>query len=208
MVKLIMFLSLFEFLIVLITKGGYVMHERKNKTVIVFLTLIISLSGFLISGCSEDETEDPNKFVIQKVLEHQFTGPDKEFMDLLSNPKYKIIENGEERNSELDKYIEEMYGEYFTDSELDSFMSAFGTTYQFFADSYGYTLDFKEASIEQDEQTPNRYTFIAKVGYEKDGDEEKIANVEGLVLLSTKEEGKIGKFQYGNDNGLSDILRQ
>lgn len=184
------------------------MHKRKNKTLIVFMTLIMSISGFLISGCSQDETGDPNKVVIQEVLELQFTGPDKEFIDLLWNPKYKIVENGAERNSELDKYIEEAYGEYFTESELDSFMRAFGTTYQSFADSSGYTLQFKEASIEQNEQAPNRYTFIAKVGYQKDGDEEKIANVEGLVLFSTKEEGKIGKFQYGNDNALSVILRQ
>ncbi|WP_342539235.1 hypothetical protein MKY15_05700 [Sporosarcina sp. FSL K6-1540] len=184
------------------------MLERKNKTLIVFLTIIMSISGFLISGCSQDETGDPNKVVIQKVLEHQFTGPDKEFMDLLWNPKYKIVENGAERNSELDKYIEEVYGEYFTESQLDFFMRAFGTTYQSFADSNGYTLHFKEASIEQDEQVSNRYTFVAKVGYQKNGDEEKIINVEGLVLFSTKEEGKIGKFQYGNDNGFSDILRQ
>lgn len=184
------------------------MIERKNKTLIVFLTIIMSISGFLISGCSQDETGDPNKVVIQKVLERQFTGPDKEFMDLMSNPKYKIVENGAEINLELDKYIEEVYGEYFTESELDSFMSAFGTTYQSFANSSGYTLHFKEASIQEDEQVSNRYTFVAKIGYQKNGDEEKIANVEGLVLFSTKEEWRIGKFEYGNDNGLSDILRQ
>ncbi len=129
-------------------------------------------------------------------------------MDLLWNPTYKIVENGAGRNLELDKFIEKVYGEYFTESQLDSFMRAFGTTYQSFADSSGYTLQFKEASIEQNEQAPNRYTFIAKVGYQKAGEEEQIANVEGIVLFSTKEEGKIGKFQFGKDNGLSDVLRQ
>ncbi|MFF2755860.1 hypothetical protein ACFVR1_19385 [Psychrobacillus sp. NPDC058041] len=86
------------------------MYQRKNKTLIVFLTLIMLISGFLISGCSQDETDDPNKTVIQKVLELQFTGPDEKFMDLLWNPKYKIVNNGIEENLELSKYIEELYG--------------------------------------------------------------------------------------------------
>ena len=55
------------------------------------------ISGFLISACSQAEVEDPNKTVIQKVLELQFTGPDEKFMDLLSNPKYKMVKNGVEK---------------------------------------------------------------------------------------------------------------
>ncbi|MFF2755859.1 hypothetical protein ACFVR1_19380 [Psychrobacillus sp. NPDC058041] len=87
-------------------------------------------------------------------------------------------------------------------------MRAFGTSYQSFADFNGYKLSFKEVSIEQSEKILNRYTFIAKVGFQKNGGEEKTINVEGEVLFSTKEEGKIGRFSYGNDNGFSDILRQ
>ncbi len=52
------------------------MHERKNKTLIVFITIIMSISVYLNSGCSHFETGDPNKVVIQKELEVQFTGPD------------------------------------------------------------------------------------------------------------------------------------
>ncbi|QFG00986.1 hypothetical protein PB01_20530 [Psychrobacillus glaciei] len=184
------------------------MYQRKNKTLIVFLTLIILISGFLISGCSQDETEDPNKTVIQKVLELQFTGPDEKFMDLLWNPKYKTVNNGIGENLELSKYLEKVYGGYFTESELDSFMMAFGTSYQSVADFNGYKLSFKEVSIDRSEKIPNRYTFIAKVGYQKNGGEEKTINVEGEVLFSTKEEGKIGRFSYGNDNGFSYILTQ
>jgi hypothetical protein len=71
----------------------------------------------------------------------------------------------------------------------------------------GYKLSLKNITIKQ-ENILNRYTFIAKVGYQKNGDEEKTASVEGEVVFSTKEkeEGKILGFQYVNDNGLSNIL--
>jgi hypothetical protein len=182
------------------------MYQRKNKTLIVFLTLIMLISGFLISGCSQDETVDPYKTVIQKVLELQFTGPDEKFMDLLWNPKYKSVNNGKEENLELSKYIEEVYGGYFTESELDFFMSAFGTLYQSIADFNGYKLSFKEVSIEQSEKMSNRYTFIATVGFQKNSEGEKTVNVSGEVIFSTKEEGKIGRFQYKGDDGLANIM--
>ena len=109
---------------------------------------------------------------------------------------------------EFEKYVKEVYGDYFTVSELDVFMRTFGTTYQFFAYKSGYKLSFKGVTIEQNETISNRYNFTVQVGYQKDGGKEETAEVEGLVLFSTKEEGKIGKFQYGNDNGLSDSLRE
>jgi hypothetical protein len=184
-----------------------VMFERKNKTYIVILSLIMLISGFLISGCSQDEAEDPNRTVIQKVLELQFTGPDEKFNELLENPKYRVVKNGVEENLEFDKYVEEVYGGYFTESELDFFMRAFGTSYQIFAYDNGYKLSFKGVTIEQHETISNRYNFTAQVGYQKDGGKEETAEVEGIVLFSTKEEGEIGRFKYGNDNGLSDSLK-
>ncbi|PKH12107.1 hypothetical protein [Planomicrobium sp. MB-3u-38] len=69
-----------------------------------------------------------------------------------------------------------------------------------------YTLDFKGATIEEAENASNKYTFTAQVGYQKEGGEEEIADVEGVVLFTTAEK-KIGKFQYGKDSGLSDELR-
>lgn len=78
-------------------------------------------------------------------------------MDLLWNPKYKIVNNGIEENPELSKYIEEVYGDYFTESELDFFMRAFGTSSQCFAEFNGYKLSFKEVSIEQSEKILARH---------------------------------------------------
>jgi hypothetical protein len=183
------------------------MSKNNNKTKsIIFLCLMLLMSGFLIAACSKADAEDPNKEAIKKVLEHQFTGPDKEFMELLWNPKYRTGVNQE--NKEFEKYVAEVYGPYFTDSGLDSFIAAFGgTSYAFFTYDTGYKLSFKGVTIEQSEKIPYRYTFITKVGYQKSGGEEKTANVEGEVIFSTKEEGKIGRLQYGDNDGLLDILR-
>ncbi|MFK9091068.1 hypothetical protein [Bacillus salipaludis] len=183
------------------------MSKKKQNKVHYFLNLMMILSGFLIASCSQTEEEDQYNTAIKKVLEHQFTGPDEEFMELLWNPKYRTVVNNKEENQELDKYVAEVYGPYFTDSGLDSFIATFGTQYPTFAHDTGYKLSFKGVTIEQSEKIPYRYTFKAKVGYQKNGDEEKTANVEGEVFFSKKEEGKIGRFEY-RDEGLLDILRE
>jgi hypothetical protein len=174
----------------------------------IILSLMVLMSIFLVVSCSQKNEDDQYRLAISKVLEHQFTGPDEEFMDLIWNPKYKTVVNNKEENHELDKYIAEEYGPFFTESGLDSFMAAFGTQFPTYAHDSGYKLSLKDVTIEQSENIPYRYTFIAKVGYQKNGEEEKSANVEGEVSFSTKDEGKISVFKYVNDNGLSDDLRK
>ncbi|WP_312476622.1 hypothetical protein [Neobacillus sp.] len=137
-----------------------------------------------------------HKTAIKKVLEHQFTGPDEEFMEL----------NKKEDIQELGKYYAKVYGPYFTESGFISFIGAFGTGYPSSAYYNGYKLSLKNITIEQWENTSYRYTFIATVGCQKNGDEEKTASVEGEVLFSTKEKGKIQGFRYV-ESQLSDILR-
>lgn len=149
-----------------------------------------------------------NKEAIKKILELEFTGPDEKLMDLMWNPKYKTVVNGQEENKELDQYLEEKYGPFFTDSGLHSFIAAYGgTQYQTYAYD-AYKLSFKGVTTEQNENNPRHYTFVAKVGYQKSGEEEKTVNVEGKVLISTEEKGEIEQFQYGNDEGLSEKLRE
>ncbi|MEH6944096.1 hypothetical protein [Bacillus sp. JJ722] len=184
------------------------MSKNNNKTKItILLSFMLIMSGLLLGACSKVDVEDTNEEVIKKVLKHQFTGPDEKFIDLSLNPKYTTVVNNKAENKEFNKHLEKVYGPYFIDSYLDSFIATFGMQYQGFASFFGYKLSLKDITIEQGEKNSNRYTFIAKVGYKKSGDEEKTANVEGEVVFSTKKEGKIEGFQYKDDNGLSDILR-
>jgi len=158
----------------------------------------------ILTACSQEKTEE--KEVIQKVLEHQFTGPDEKFVDLVWNPKYKTVVNNKEENKELDKYVEEVYGPYFTDSYISSFLAASGTTYPTVAHLSGHQLSMKDLVIQQSEKMSNRYTFVVTVGYQQDGEKEKTAKVEGEVIFSTSEKGKIGKFRYQDEDGLVNQL--
>lgn len=145
--------------------------------------------------------------MIEKVLALEFNGPDEELLELMWNPDNKTVIDGVEVNEEFDNYVQEKYGEYFTESALDTFRRTAGIAYQNFAHSNDYTLNFKGATIEERENASNKYSFTAQVGYQKEGGEEEIADVEGAVLFSAAEK-KIGKFQYGNDSGLADELRK
>lgn len=171
------------------------------------LVLMLIISGIFIAACSK--SDESNQETIKKVLEQEFTGPDKELMELMWNPEYRTVNNNQEENKKLDKFLDEKYGPYFTDSGLHSFIAAFGgTQYQTFAHNAGYNLSFKDVTIEQDEKNPNLYTFAASVGYKKVEEKEERANIEGEVRFSEKEEGKIETFKYGNDDGFTDILRK
>ncbi|WP_163102813.1 hypothetical protein [Peribacillus alkalitolerans] len=183
------------------------MSRNNNKVKSFLLCLLLIMSGFLIAACSQKEEEDQHKTAIKKVLEHLFTGPDEKFIELLWDPKYRTVVNNKEVNPELDKYIEELYGPYITDSYLNSFLSTMGSQYPTTAYDNGYKLSLKNITINKSENNSTRYTFIAEVGYQKNGDEEKTTNVEGEVIFSSKEKGKIEGFQHMNDNGLSDILK-
>lgn len=174
------------------------MTKNNNKAKsIIFLRLMLIMSGFLIAACSKVDAEDTNKETIKKVLEHQFTGPDEQFVELFNKDDFK----------ELGKYYKEAYGSYFIESAFDSFISALAGQYPTLATHNGYKLSLKNITIEQSEKNSYLYNFIAKVGCQKNGVEEKNASVEGIVLFSEKEKGKIEGFRYMNDNGLSEILR-
>ena len=174
---------------------------------LLYMSLLLLLSVVLLVACTR--AADSEIDIIHNVLELQFNGPDETMMKLLHDPAYKTVVDGKEVNEELDQYVAEVYGPYFTESYLDTFFRIFGMHYPSMAHFSGHKLDLKHVVIEKSDKASNRYTFTATVGYKIDGGkEEKTANVSGVVLFSTKEHGKIGKFEYGEDNGLSKVLRE
>ncbi|ARF16173.1 hypothetical protein [Sporosarcina ureae] len=177
-----------------------------RKLFIFIIILLLLLTGMVFSACSKAEAEDPNVAVIEKVLTIQFKRPDKKMMDLLQDPNHTHVVDGKEVNLEFDQYIAEIYGEYFTEDYLTSFIQTWGLVYPTLADASDYKLDLKEVVVEQHGAYSNRYTFTATVGYIKDSEDGKVADVSGVVLFSTKEKGKIGKFEYEEDQGLTNEL--
>ncbi|WP_144038236.1 hypothetical protein [Sporosarcina sp. P25] len=140
--------------------------------------------------------------IVEKVLKLQFNRPDQKIIDLLQNPDYTKVVDGKEVNDELDQYITEVYGDYFTKDYLVPFFQTSGLVYPVAAELSGYELNLKDTVVKQSEKASNRYTFTATVGYIQDGEKEKTADVSGVVLFSTNEKGKIGKFEYVEDNGF------
>ncbi|MRX73684.1 hypothetical protein GJU40_16200 [Bacillus lacus] len=181
-------------------------HKSKKRKSLLWFGLLVFVFGSLLGACSK--TEDSNTAVIKTVLEHEFFGPDEKLMDLMWNPKYKTVVNDKEENKELDQYLEEKYGPYFTDNGLYLFVAAFGgTSYQTFAHDSGYTLNLKSVDAEQNKDLPNFYTFTAKVGYQKGDEKEKTGTVQGNVTFSENEKGEMTKFQYDGDDELRKILQ-
>lgn len=184
------------------------MCGRANKLKMTIAGLVLLAAFFTISGCTKAEADDPNMETIESVLALQFNGPDEEFLEAMWNPANKKTVDGVEMNEAFDGLVEEKYGLYFTESELDKFMRVFGTYFPSLADIFGYELRLEDVEIERSETVANRYLFTAEVAFQKKGGKEQYAEVEGVVLFSTAEDGKIGKFTYTSDQGLSDRLKQ
>ena len=170
------------------------MLKKKTKASLALLIIVL-----LLAACTQEES---NKEVLEKVLEHQLNGPDEKFVELVMDPKYKTVADNKEENKELNQYVEDVYGPYFVESYLDSFITTSGTTYPVVAEHSGHKLYLKDLKIEQSEKMSNRYTFVAIVGYQKDSEEEKTANISGEVIFSKEEQGKIGKFEYRDEEGF------
>lgn len=183
------------------------MKKRSRRKHLLVISLVMVLLSGMIAGCVAEEVPDENKEMIRQVVELEFTGPDTTLIDYLWSPEYRLIEDGMEKNPELDKYVDAKYGEFFTKSALETFIRTGGTMYHDVAYEGDYILRLQGVEITQSENPENRYTFEAEVVYSSPTTEEKVKTVEGTVMMSTKE-NKIGKFEYTNDNGLKDALYQ
>ena len=184
------------------------MQKGASKWKLAMAGLVLLTMWFIVSGCMEARADDPKMETIERVLEQQFNGPDEEFLKAMWNPANKRIVDGIEVNEAFEQQVDEKYGAYFTDKELDQFMRVFGTYFPGLADIYGYELRLEEVDIELSETTANRYTFTTEVAFQRAGEKEQHAEVQGVVLFSNVQKGKIGKFTYMDDDGLSERLKQ
>ena len=150
----------------------------------------------LVAGCSSNVKsmpQDQNIATVKTVLEHQFTGPDQEFIEGLDNI------------AKLEQYYEERYKVYFTEDMFNKFISAHAYDYLLIAHNNGQQIKADTVSVESDESTVGSYSFKLAVLYGEDGSNQKSAEVSGKVIFN--KEGKITSIQYLKDGGLSEALR-
>lgn len=188
------------------------LSKKKNHTVPIFLTLIlVAASIFLIvflvnpnfnenqAGVIDKEKKDSENS-IQKVIEKEFTAPDKEYVNLFKEMANKELINPNEpaikEREALQAYKEETYQDYFTENGLINFISS---TPAFFYHREGkkYELNVKEIEIHQEKDQPTIYKFTFQVILEEGNGETSTYNFKGEAICP--EEGKIGKIMYGDD---------
>jgi hypothetical protein len=159
-----------------------------NRKILSLLLLSVLLFA---AGCSSTvkSSQDPNITAIKTVLEHQFTGPDPEFVEGLDDTE------------KLEQYYEKRYKPYFTEERFNSFIATTAFQYALVAYNNGKEINVDQVDVEKEEDA---YAFKVTVLYGKEGSDLESAEVTGRVKFN--EDGKITNLQYLNDSGLSEKL--
>lgn len=187
-----------------------------KKTSMYSLILLNTLAIFTLLGCGNGSGEtlnnedDKNKEVIEVVLEKTLNAPDKVLLSKLYDSDNATIINQDEQSStssvqekenDFDQYIEENYGEYFTDYGFEKFFITSGEGYRYSdeADKANYTLAPEDISIIQDEKNDQRYEFDVTVKYIDEKNDEGTRVLNGRVEM---DDGKINSLNINDDEGL------
>jgi len=183
----------------------------------ILLAIVISL---LFVGCSpngtadEDGLADKNKEAIQAVIETEFNGPDEKYRELwdAATETQTAEMNEEEYNAWLEtpayknytNYMEEAYRPYFTENGYETFINTSAFSYSF--SDAAYKINTDEIEISQSKNEPTLYNFTFIVNYENEEGDASDYRFEGSSLVP--EEGKIGKIQFEDKDGLMQTIRE
>ena len=190
------------------------------KKIYAYSLLLLNFSAiFMLVGCGNDPDESlhdentKNIEIIKTVLEKTLNAPDKVLLSklfdednatIIIQDSQTTIDSPEDGKSDLDNYLQDTYGEYFTDYGYEKFFitSGEGFNYSVYAERADYTIVSNEIAVVQDEEDRQRYEFDATVSYTNELQEEHKALLNGRVEM---ENGKINSFNINDDDGL---LRQ
>uniref|UniRef100_UPI0034506274 hypothetical protein n=1 Tax=Carnobacterium sp. TaxID=48221 RepID=UPI0034506274 len=157
-----------------------------------------------------DENTNTDIEVIKTVLEKNFNAPDETLISELYDPaNATIIDQTSQENSsssknspnDLDKYLEDNYGAYFTDYGYEKFFttSGVGLNYSVEADHANYSITPDDISVVQDEDKPERYQFEVTVSYTDANNEDNTSTIIGRVEMESE---KINSLDINDDDGL------
>ncbi|WP_079508775.1 hypothetical protein [Mesobacillus jeotgali] len=158
----------------------------------LMLSLLLLVVLLFVAGCSstvKSTSKDPNMTAIKTVLEHQFTGPDSEFIE------------GTENTEKLEEYYEKRYKSYFTEERYNSFIAASAYTYVLLAYNNDKEIKAEKVDVRTEE---GWYHFNVTVSYGEAGNGQNSAEVTGKAKIN--DDGKITNVQYLNDGGLTSNL--
>lgn len=206
--------------------------KSKNKPEIpcllkIYGILLLIFFCFLAAGCSQeglaeaegaaDPSEGPgkNEKVIQTVIEKEFSAPDETYQELrkavmdahdsdMSQEEYDAFMKSPVY-SNYTGYMKKTYASYFTDNAYDFFITSTPAfRYSVFAGDF--KLSPRHIDITQHEQEPTLYSFTFQVEHKGADREIGNYNFEGEALVP--EEGKIGKIQFHDLDGLQEKVSE
>lgn len=187
----------------------------KNRRYLSMILLNFT-AFFTLIGCGDMSDKDSSTKstedikVIETVLEKNFTAPDEVLLSELYDPDNATIidQNSQESSASLEnssnglnQYLEDKYGDYFTDYGYEKFFTTTGVglNYSVEADSAGYSIVTDEVSVIQDEDKPERYQFEVTVTYTDANKENNTSTISGRVEMKDE---KIDSLDVNDDSGL------
>lgn len=154
-------------------------------------------------------SEEINIKTVESVLKLEYTGPDKEFIQLNENIRYASANptEAEVAIEQIDRkkvysYVRSLYEPYFTESGLDNFITHMGAYLRHHQNEKEVPMSIEEMDVKQSEikNASNQYHFTAQVALETPREGKLLYEVSGKAIFS--EEGKIGRIQYAGDSGM------
>ena len=204
------------------------MNTKRKPLKAINALLFLLFSCFLLSACSQEIAEDQaeatappedlNKAAITAVIQSEFTGPNEEYTRLLNDLFAKLSEfsekaeagevyttdpmEGTPESEAYNAFLEKTYAPYFMDYAFDTF-KIFAFSYQSSLtdeQDLDYQMSVDDIEVVQSENAPKNYTFTAQVEFENASGETAQYEISGKAICS--EEGKIGRIEFGDKDGL------
>lgn len=185
----------------------------KSSSLILFFVLCCSvLVGCMNETSGEDddissETNNGNANVstITAVLEEEFNGPDKKYLQITDEIEKSMLEDdvqayerGAPELRAYEDYVKETYKNYFTENGYASF-KPFAFLYHSKND---YKIGTESIEVVQISSNENNYRFVVQIQYQNDSETKKY-KITGSAIFP--EEGKIGKISFDENE---DMMRQ
>jgi hypothetical protein len=175
-----------------------------------FIKILLVGFVFFVVGCTSDtetEPQDENITTIETVLEHSFTGPENELIEIWNDihSDENGIEEIESAMGALNAYTSDKFKPYFAEEGYNSFISSFGFAFLDYAYRNGYQLKLNNFEAETSEVKDNIYNFSLEIQYKKEDSAEQVVNVTGQANIN--EDGLISNMLI-RGNELVDALEQ
>ncbi|WP_117161734.1 hypothetical protein [Paraliobacillus sp. X-1268] len=168
---------------------------------ILLVGLIVFLGGkqwFFVDDRGKEE-------VIEHVLNEQFSTADEELIRLIESPENATILDGTnevvpEESTDLNVYLEENFGAYFTEDIYQEYLTTYAFMYQVPAYYSNHTLRADDIRLEKSDNEDGLYNFTLSVSY---GENEE-AVVSGRARVNDQK--VISYFEILEDGGLQQVL--